>query len=138
MIGKLAPEEIEEVLSRNRIARLAMSLGDRPYVVPINYGYDGQGLYGFCAFGRKIETMRQQPYVAVLVDEITGPHRWRSVMVEGVYEELVDPEDHQRALGAWNRGSESGLMRTIPTNGSLVVFRIRPEHRSGRFEQSES
>lgn len=33
------PEEIEEILSSNKVCRIALSDEDKPYIVPMNYGY---------------------------------------------------------------------------------------------------
>ena len=52
VIGIMTADEIEDTLRRHRIGRIGCSVGDRPYVVPINYAYDGALVYAFSASGR--------------------------------------------------------------------------------------
>jgi hypothetical protein len=138
MIGLLAPDEIESMLRRNRVGRLACAANDRPYVVPINYAYDGAGVYASATVGRKIEVMREQPLVCFEVDEVDGPSQWRSVVAEGVYEELT--EDHRRraALALLNGHGPGLVPRVADASGRLVVFRIRLTEKAGRFERRDA
>lgn len=57
----------------------------------------------YCAstIGQKIEWMRENPLVAVEVDEIGSPQQWESVIVSGQYEELADAPEagDMRQLG---------------------------------------
>src|SRR5215831_3536175 len=96
-ISELPPDEIEELLRTAIVGRIACCAhgiegnDGRPYVVPLAYGYDGEAIYAHSGVGRKIRTMRAQPLVSVEVDEAEASDRWRSVIAEGVYEELSDP-----------------------------------------------
>ncbi|NMS24947.1 pyridoxamine 5'-phosphate oxidase family protein, partial [Vibrio parahaemolyticus] len=45
MIAKLSEEEAQELLQRNELGRLGCIVDDRPYVVPVNYLYDGDSVY---------------------------------------------------------------------------------------------
>ncbi len=138
MIGILSTEEIEELLIRNRIARLAMCSGSYPYLAPINYGYDGQVVFGFSGPGRKIEMMRSDPNVALLVDEIVSPSQWLSVIVEGVFEELLTPEERKQGISAMTQNGPHLVTRGLTAESGLVLYRIRPEVKSGRFERSDA
>ena len=138
MIGVLGPEEIEAVLRRNRIGRLGCSANDRPYVVPINYGYDGQYIYGFSGPGRKIWIMREQPLVSFLVDEIDSPSTWRSVLIEGVYEELNDEADRRVAVATIARYGRELVARGLDATAPIILYRIRPLDKCGRFERHDS
>jgi uncharacterized protein len=64
MIGLMSETEIEAMLFRHRVGRLGCTANDRPYVVPINYIFDGAYIYSYSSPGRKIEIMREQPLVA--------------------------------------------------------------------------
>ena len=57
---------------------------------PFNYRYDGVFIVGCSMVGRKIDVLREQPLACFQVDETDGDASWRSVIVEGVYEELTD------------------------------------------------
>ena len=140
MIGTLSADEIEAMLRRHRMGRIACSANDRPYVVPINYAYDGAHIYAYSTLGRKIDVMREQPLVCFEIDEIDAPASWRSVVAEGRYEEIVDEEERDAAIHRL-AGSGTGLVaRGMNGNGlqRLVVFRVRLTEKSGRFERRDA
>jgi nitroimidazol reductase NimA-like FMN-containing flavoprotein (pyridoxamine 5'-phosphate oxidase superfamily) len=134
VISVLPEDEIEELLRTAIVGRIACCAhgaegGDgRPYVVPLAYGYDGEAIYAHSGPGRKIRLMRAQPLITVEVDYADASDRWRSVIAEGVYEEISDGDDRQRAL-------EIIYPDSIPDLGpETIVFRIRLTAKSGRFE----
>jgi hypothetical protein len=133
-IRVLPSEEIEELLRTAIVGRIACcghgAVGDgRPYLVPLAYGYDGNAVYAHSGPGRKLELMRAEPRVTFEVDEAQAPDRWRSVITEGTFEEIDDPQQRTAALTVIY--GETG----IPDLGSqTVVFRIVLTSRSGRFE----
>ncbi len=138
MIGTLTPDEIDRVLRTQQIGRLACTVDDRPYILPINYAYDGTFIYAFSGAGHKIDVMRRQPNVCFLVDEIAGPSTWKSVVANGQYEEMVADRDRQAAL-AWLAPKGSGpVSRSLSDGSRVVVFRIRPREISGRFERQDA
>jgi nitroimidazol reductase NimA-like FMN-containing flavoprotein (pyridoxamine 5'-phosphate oxidase superfamily) len=136
MIGLLSETEIDAVLARHRIGRLGCTANDRPYVVPINYFYDGKSIYAYSAPGRKIEVMREQPLVAFQIDEIESESSWRSVMVEGVYQEL-NGREREAAVSQLAHGN--GLVaKSLSSPDRIIVFRIDLSDRSGRFESRDT
>ena len=46
MLGELTEKEIEEVLTTNVVGRIGCSSGQRIYVVPVTYVYDGESVIG--------------------------------------------------------------------------------------------
>ena len=133
-IRVLPPDEIEQLLRTAIVGRIACcghgAVGDgRPYLVPLAYGYDGEAVYAHSGPGRKLDLMRAEPRVTFEVDEAQAPDRWRSVIAEGVFEEIDEPRRRSAAL-AVIYGSAA-----IPDLGSrTVVFRLRLTARSGRYE----
>ncbi len=138
MIGVMSNEEVEATLRRHRVGRIGCSANDRPYVVPITYAYDGTYVYGYSALGRKIEVMREQPLVCFEVDEIDGDASWRSVIAEGLYEELGDDKARRAALARLSPGDGKVVPRTTNGAGRIVLFRLRLTERSGRFERRDA
>ena len=138
VIGIMTPEEIEATLGRIGTGRIACSLNDRPYVVPISYVYADGCIYAYSTLGRKVMIMREQPLVCFEVEEIDGPTSWRSVIVEGRYEELVDEAERKDALRRLANGSGSMVPRVSEASSGAVVFRLRPETKSGRFESRDA
>jgi nitroimidazol reductase NimA-like FMN-containing flavoprotein (pyridoxamine 5'-phosphate oxidase superfamily) len=88
-------EEINEhasfdLLAQARLGRLACIQEFRAYIVPFHFAYRPNYLYSFSAVGQKIEWMRANPIVYLEVDDVISPHKWKSVIVFGQYEELPD------------------------------------------------
>ena len=107
------------------------TIGDgRPYLVPLAYGYDGESIYAHSGPGRKLDLMRTEPRVTFEVDSAEASDRWRSVIAEGLFEEIHDPAERHHALSTMYRPPVD-----IPVLApAIVVFRIRITHRSGRYE----
>ncbi|HNU36390.1 MAG TPA: pyridoxamine 5'-phosphate oxidase family protein, partial [Methanomassiliicoccales archaeon] len=56
--------ELEEVIRRAEVCRLAMVDDGKPYIVPMNFGYRNGCLYFHCAKeGRKLDVLRENPKV---------------------------------------------------------------------------
>jgi nitroimidazol reductase NimA-like FMN-containing flavoprotein (pyridoxamine 5'-phosphate oxidase superfamily) len=138
VIRVLPAEEIEELLRRAVVGRVACcghgpGEAGRPYVVPLAYGYDGEAVYAHSAPGRKIRLMRSQPLVSFEVDEVAAADRWRSVIADGVYEELVGTDARARGLATIYR--PPAAVPELPAE--TVVYRIRLTAKSGRRETPE-
>jgi nitroimidazol reductase NimA-like FMN-containing flavoprotein (pyridoxamine 5'-phosphate oxidase superfamily) len=91
LISEISEKDCHDVLGRAFLARLGCARNDQPYVIPVGFAYEGDYLYVFATFGKKIEWMRDNPKVCLQVDEINGRADWTSVIVNGVYEELPEP-----------------------------------------------
>jgi len=92
VINKLTNEECESLLQKAALARLACALDNQPYVIPIYVAYDKGSLYALSTLGQKIEWMRTNPRVCLQVDEIQNNEHWTSVIVNGHYQELPEPQ----------------------------------------------
>ena len=138
MIGTLGPNEIDDVLGRGRVGRLACAANDRPYIVPINYAYDGTYVYAYSGPGRKVDVMRAQPRVCFAVDEIDGPTNWRSVVAEGLYEELTDESRRREALHRLTGNGTNVVTRGLDASPRVVVFRVKLTDKAGRFERRDA
>ena len=106
-------DEIRGILDRAKIVHVGMVDGNRPYVVPMNYGYtlnDGKltfYLHGAMR-GRKLDVIRANPNVFVELDIDIVPFEgevackyglcYSSVMGEGVAEIVEDTELKKEAL----------------------------------------
>ncbi len=135
MVGLLSQDEIEALLRRCRVGRIGCCIDDRPYVVPVNFAYDGSAIYVVSGPGRKIDAMRSDPRVCSEVDEIDesdGDLDWRSVIVDGVYAELTD-DGRRAALTLLGKICPDSLscMPIIPAG--MIFFRIDLVEKSGRF-----
>ena len=98
-------EEIIGILDRAKVAHIGMIDGDKPYVVPMNYGYKMENgeltlyLHG-ATKGRKLDVLKANPNVFVEIDTDIVPFEgtvacqygvsYASVMGEGSAEIVED------------------------------------------------
>src|SRR5690554_6476624 len=83
IINELDRQACLSILSESRVGRLAMSDGEHPYVVPMSFAMEDEALFGFTLPGRKLDTMRANPRVAMLVERNHEDGTWQSVLAEG-------------------------------------------------------
>jgi len=151
MLGVLNAAEIERLLERQIIGRIGCGIGDKIYVVPISYAYDGEYVYCHTHEGMKIEFMRSNPNVCFEVDHLHNMANWQSTIAWGTFEELTDPAERSKALRKLHE-------RILPFVASETVqlspdwpfppeelskipgitFRIRLTAKTGRFEMTDS
>jgi uncharacterized protein len=150
MLGELTSDQIEHLLHTEVVGRIGCHAEGRTYVVPVNYAYDGEFLYGHAADGMKLRMMRANPELCFEVDRRTGLSDWQSVIAWGTFEELEGLEA--------TRAMDLLLDRLLPLLASegapatrdearealapgtplerLAIYRIRLHERTGRFEKS--
>lgn len=92
VVNEISEKECRAVLARASIGRLGCSLDNQPYVLPIYIACESDYIYVLSTFGQKIEWMRANPKVCVEIDEIAIDFQWLSVIVNGRYQELPEPE----------------------------------------------
>lgn len=132
---QLDEQQIDEFLRRQIVGRIGMHAGGETYVVPIIYAYDGEHIYVQSIEGRKISMMRENPVVCFEVDEYERGS-WRSVIVDGVYEELHGAAAAKALALLVARFAGSGGRRRPGGGGNQpVAFRIRPTRMTGRTVQ---
>lgn len=121
---ELSRDEIEKILGRNNVGRLAFSLHDRVDVQPIHYVYERGWLYGRTSEGEKIATLAHNQWVAFEVDEIRDVFDWRSVVVHGSFW-VLHPRGSPRAEELWTKAADL-VSRVVPgalTDKDPVGFR---------------
>lgn len=136
LIRSLNTLECTKVLTANRLGRLACAREGRPYVVPIHFAYGDKHLYAFSRPGKKIERMCANPLVSVLIEERGQGREWKSVVVDGRYEELPDRIGHKvQRDHAWALLSkhsdwwEPGALKPVTPSGGPFGSRILPNSR---------
>lgn len=148
MIGELSERQIEQLLSKQMIGRIACHTRDFVYLIPISYAYEDGVVYARGFNGLKFNIMRQNPNVCFETDDVTDMAHWQSVIAWGKFEELKNNE-REKALKIL-------LHRHVPLSSSItthlgkawpfsendleeitgVVFRINIIKKTGRFEQT--
>ena len=62
---------IEDIILKSNVCRLAMVDGDKPYMVPMNFGYqDGYLFFHSAKQGKKIDVIKENPNVCFEFDHI--------------------------------------------------------------------
>ncbi|MBC8110630.1 MAG: pyridoxamine 5'-phosphate oxidase family protein [Verrucomicrobia bacterium] len=130
MIGELNEEEIEQMLHSQVVGRIGCYAEGRVYVVPITYAYDGQYVYGYTLEGQKIAMMRQNPTICFEIDQFENMFNWKSVIMQGIFEELSGEDQSQAASVMKNR-----VMPFLQEEHQQVIYRINLVSKSGRFEK---
>ncbi|MGB3386806.1 MAG: pyridoxamine 5'-phosphate oxidase family protein [Pseudaminobacter sp.] len=142
-VRSLSALECTKLLTSSRLGRLACAKDGFPYVVPIYFAYTRNHLYSFSMIGKKIDWMRANPQVSILVEEHGEGREWRSVIVDGRYEELPDRIGHKqerdhawsllsRHTDWWEPGSLKPVTPPLSSHSDHVFFRIQIEELSGR------
>jgi uncharacterized protein len=88
----MSQQECSELLKRVSIGRLGCSSDNQPYVVPVGFSYEPGHIYIFSTLGKKIEWMRENPKVCLQADDVGSRSNWESVIVNGTYLELREPQ----------------------------------------------
>jgi hypothetical protein len=92
VIHEMTGEECQAVLARASMGRLGCALDSQPYVVPIYFAYEEDYIYVLSTFGQKIKWMRANPKVCVEIEEAANQSQWLSVIANGRYQELPEPQ----------------------------------------------
>jgi nitroimidazol reductase NimA-like FMN-containing flavoprotein (pyridoxamine 5'-phosphate oxidase superfamily) len=136
VIEELDEQQIDEFLREQVVGRIGMHAEGATYVVPIIYAWDGDCIYVQTIEGRKVSMMRANPEVCFETD-VYERGSWRSVIVDGTYEELhgADAERALEVLVARFASGTGGRRRPSAEGVTPVAFRIRPTRMTGRAVQ---
>lgn len=141
MLRELTSEVVDSILRQQYFGRIACAADGQVLIEPVTYLFDGYYIYGQTREGTKIRMLRQNPNVCFEVDEMVAPDFWRSVVVQGTFEEL---EGDERLYVEQRLGVRTPPLfayeTTQPQNGTAqtvapprrVVYRIRIISKTGR------
>ena len=145
MIDILTDEQIDHVLYSQTVGRIGCHSQGRTYIVPVAYGFDGTHIYAHSREGLKIRIMRENPRVCFQVDSIENLANWRSVIIDGEFEELVSRPLQVKAFNMLHSRltpfitSDAAKPLQKPPAGEKrlrpVYFRIAIAEKHGRFEK---
>ena len=139
MITRLSEAECRRVFQTGRTGRLGCIVDHEPYIVPINYNFEGDCVYSHSLPGLKIKGLRENPRACVQVDQIENDLCWRSVLAYGNFEEVKSPSERKETLGKLLKRFplltpvESAIAEDA---GALqvIVYRIRIDRMTGVSE----
>ena len=147
MIGVLNNLQIDALLRSRVVGRIGCQVGDKIYIVPITYCFDGEYIIAHSKEGLKITGMRTNPNVCFQTEQIENMINWQSVIVWGKYEELVGGDARSAMQKFINRFQSLMTTETkkytdgiaihqLESGGTkTVVYRIKILEKTGRFEQ---
>ncbi|MCO6496190.1 MAG: pyridoxamine 5'-phosphate oxidase family protein [Chitinophagaceae bacterium] len=150
MFGELTQQESEQLLKDHIYGRIGCHAFGKTYIVPISYAYSDGYLYFHTFEGQKVQMMRNNPSVCFQMDMLEDMANWKSVIIQGTFEELNDNDR--------DKGLKVLLARELPALVSEtvkltplwpfpetkyddipgIVFRIKVNEISGRFERSDA
>lgn len=99
-IFDLSDSEIKELLARVGYGHLACCRDDKPYVVPVHYGYSGETIYIYTTEGKKADIIADNPSVCLQIEEVHDNRHWQSVIVDGQAVKLGPGDERDKALDA--------------------------------------
>lgn len=151
MLGVLTKEQSEHVLKSEILGRIGCVADDKVYVVPITYVFDGKYIYAQSKEGLKLQGMRTNPTICFEVEQLENMKNWRTVIVQGKFEELKTKDSQTFAKKILTerlnplRHSEAAKPSLPELGGASVIrelkavlYRISILEISGRYEKSES
>jgi hypothetical protein len=130
-------DEIDTILLRERVLRIAFAAGDEPYIVPLSYGYD-QEKGALCLHtarsGRKLDFIARNPRVCFEVEghatlrSASAACAWglsyESLIGYGTLHEILDPDDKARALRCLMRQQTRSMAAWSFTSEDLATPRV--------------
>lgn len=139
MISKLTAEQSYALLRGGRVAHLGVVESGEPYVVPVNYAFDGEYIYLHTLPGRKVDAMRLNPRVCVEVEEVRDDFCWKSVVAFGRAEEIKGDAARAQALSLLlslfpHLTPVESLMADDANAPAPLAFRIHLERVTGLSE----
>ncbi|MCM4153446.1 flavin mononucleotide-binding protein [Arenibacter sp. N53] len=147
----LTASESIRLLKDNYTGHLGYISQHQPYVLSITYFYDKEdhSLISYSADGHKIDAMRKNNAVSLLVEEIKSSNNWQSVLAHGTYEELKG-SDAKFKLHQFTEGVKSLILRKeqreiefisefsskLYSRGNPTVYRIKILEITGKRKET--
>ncbi|EJC84224.1 putative flavin-nucleotide-binding protein [Rhizobium leguminosarum bv. trifolii WSM2297] len=102
-LREMSDDDCIEFLGNHTFGHLGCNGEQYPYLVPIHYAYEGRRLFMFSMPGLKIDRLRANPLASFQAEELHQDRRWKSVLVQGRFEELTDnPQRRNERIHAWS------------------------------------
>jgi nitroimidazol reductase NimA-like FMN-containing flavoprotein (pyridoxamine 5'-phosphate oxidase superfamily) len=141
--------QIDEILENAQVGRLAVSMDNRPYVVPMNFVYYQGKVYFHCAHeGQMISYLKANSQVCFEVDESEPipnvdpcefTFKYRSVIADGRVRFIESVQEKRAVLALFVQKYDKGKIAVYPIpEGKLAdvaVGEIAVEKVTGRKNQ---
>ncbi|WP_324028117.1 pyridoxamine 5'-phosphate oxidase family protein [Maribacter sp. BPC-D8] len=143
----ISVSESTSILRENYNGHLAYIADGKPYVIPITYFFDAgdNSIISYTAEGHKINAMRKNNDVSVVVEQIQSMVNWESALVHGTFEELEGSTAKEK-LHQFTEGIKAIIRRKENKNiefinefssksysrGTPIVYKINIEKVTGK------
>jgi nitroimidazol reductase NimA-like FMN-containing flavoprotein (pyridoxamine 5'-phosphate oxidase superfamily) len=141
-------KEMEKLLADERVGYLGMSVGDKPYVIPMTYGYaEGKIVFHCAVEGRKLELIRDNAHVCFTASRYLGEMvshpqgaechvNSDSVICYGRARIIDDIEERCQVLNAFNRCLQPNAREiTLEEVRHCLAVEIVVDEMTGRTER---
>ncbi|MBN2516402.1 MAG: pyridoxamine 5'-phosphate oxidase family protein [Deltaproteobacteria bacterium] len=137
-------EVIDDIVNRSAVCRLALSETNRPYIVPVCFGYRNRTLYVHSAReGKKIDILRKNNNVCVEFDvdhelvkadrACTWGMKYRSIICSGTASFVDDDREKREALDIIMAHYATGSFEYIDKKlTDTIVIKIEIESITGK------
>ena len=139
VVRSLSGDEMQALLVRNNVGRIAFAFRDRVDIEPVHFVYEAPWIFGRTSPGAKLLTLAHNQWCAFETDEVRGLTDWESVVVKGPFSPQNSP------MASWNYSAALAALRSLqpstftvddPTPYRDVVFAIHASEISGRCSVS--
>jgi uncharacterized protein len=131
--------EIILLLQEVDYAHLACARSNHPYVIPIHYVYREPFIYIFTTEGKKTDILASNPEVCIQVEKVMSANRWRSVILIGKVQRIMEATKREEAMAIIRERNPSLTPAKSRTWKDIwgfqhvqVIYRIQPDAISGR------
>jgi len=134
-IHEMSERQIQVVLSRNDVARMAFIDDGRVQIRPMHFVFVDGRIYGRTSWGAAQHAWSSWPEVALEVDEVDDVTTWRSVLLRGrvhLLDSASDNAEYARAVDALRTLIPGTLTERDPLPWRRTLFRIEIDEISGR------
>ncbi len=137
-------DEMEKILKKSRVCRIGLVDQDKPYIIPMNFGYKQGTIYLHCAKeGRKIELIKKNPNVCFEVDELVRLKKaklacdwgaeYQSIICTGRAVFLEDPGEKKEGLDViMSQYSQKEFEYSNKMLDKTVVIKIAIDQMTGK------
>jgi nitroimidazol reductase NimA-like FMN-containing flavoprotein (pyridoxamine 5'-phosphate oxidase superfamily) len=130
-LEEMSDDQIRDFLTNEGYGVLGLPTTDIPYMIPLSFGYEGEGTLYFTFFvgegSRKRDLAESTDRARFLVYSAISPFFWESVMLTGTLS-AAEWADHQAAMdNAWHLD----VFERAREVGTLQVFAFEIDQQRG-------